>query len=254
MAPQTPTRFTFFCLLASLAVLLISCRGEPDPQEIVEAAIEAHGGPHLDHAIVTFDFRGKHFTIRRDGGLFSYERAYTDSTGNIREVLSNDSLYRERDGIRVPLSERQRLSLEEAINSVVYFSLLPIPLDDPAVQKEYLGQAAVNGELYDQVGVTFREEGGGRDYQDRFVYWFHADRRTMDYFVYTFDNNGGGTRFREAVNPRIINGVRFADYMNYSSDLIGDDIENYDQLVATGNLELVSTIEMHNITVAPLPQ
>ena len=242
-------------LLALIGLLLGACASSPgaDPQAIVDQAIAAHGSERLDRAEVEFDFRDKHFTVTRDDGRFRYERTFTDSTGaDVRDVLTNDSLYREVNGERVALSEEERLSVESGVNSVVYFALLPYFLNDPAVQKRYLGEATVKGEPYDKVEVTFRQEGGGQDYQDRYVYWFHQDDHTMDYFAYSFEVDGGGTRFREAVNPRTVGGVRFADYRNGGADTLGTPIERYDEMLAAGEIDPISEVVLENIEVRPL--
>ena len=245
--------FSLAFLLAA-ALWLAACAAQPqppDPQAIVDQAIAAHGGEHLHHAIVEFDFRGKHFKITRDGGVFQYERLYTDSTGSVREVLNNDDLYREVNGERVTLEEKARLKMEEDVNSVVYFALLPFPLNDPAVQKKYLGTATIAEEPYHKIEITFRQEGGGRDYQDRFIYWIHQETSTVDYLSYFYYTNVTGSRFREAYNVRTVGGVRFADHHNYKSDTLRvDNVERYDELV--GQMPLVSDIILENITVTPL--
>lgn len=239
------------CCGLLLVGLLSACSSSPDVEALIDQAIAAHGGEVLDHAVVEFDFRDAHFTVRRDGGRFRYERQTADSTGQVvQDVLDNDGVRRLRGGDPVSLSDDERLQIESAVNSVVYFALLPYFLDDAAVQPRYLGPAELDGEPYHEVEVTFRQEGGGRDWEDRFVYWFHAERSTMDYLAYTFHVDGGGTRFREAYDVRTVGGVRFADYRNYTSDQIGTAIENYD--TRPDDLELVSTIELDSITVRPL--
>lgn len=242
------------CLLAVCLVLLVSaCQRRPDARRIVERAVAVHGGDVLRHGIVSFTFRDRRFTATRDGGRFTYERTFTDSTGLVHDVLGNDTLYREVDGVPVALTEAQRRSVESGLNSVVYFALLPFNLTDPAVQLRYLGPAEVEGEPYHEVEVTFRQEGGGRGYRDRYVYWFHRDRHTMDYLAYTFEEDGGGTRFRKALNTRTVGGVRFADYANYTSDSLGADIERYDDLLHAGLLRKVSDVVLEDVRVEPLP-
>ncbi|ARA92496.1 hypothetical protein AWN76_004470 [Rhodothermaceae bacterium RA] len=246
------------CLPAML--LLAACDDEPDPQAIVDRAIAVHGGEVLAHAEVTFDFRGRRYRAWRQGGRFSYERWMTDSLGTdtlhqVHDVLTNDGLYREVDGLRVPLTEEEAAAVESGVNSVIYFALLPFPLNDPAVRKRYLGPSTIGGEPYHEVEVTFRPEGGGRDYEDRFVYWFHRRHGTMDYLAYDFHVNGGGTRFRQAVNVRTVGGVRFADYLNYTSPALpgpGTPIERYDTLMEADSLEPVSEIRLEHIEVRPL--
>ncbi len=262
---------TFFAL-ALLPFLLIACaQGDvdevietnvmPDPasvshaQAVVDQAIATHGEHVLQHAIVEFDFRDKHFKITRDGGLFEYERTYTEGDDAIREVLNNDGIFREVNGERVRLSDREATGLATPLNSVPYFALLPFNLNDPAVKKRYLEEATVEGEPYDKVEVTFREEGGGSDYEDRFIYWFHKDNHTMDYLAYDYYRNETGTRFRKAFNVRTIGGVRFADYHNLVSDSLpkpGMMLERYDTFMEMGAVELLSEIIIENVTVQPL--
>ena len=240
-------------LAAMLLLGSLGCGTEPDAQEIVDRAREVHGSNVLDQAVVEFDFRGKHFRVRRDDGVFSYERIYTDSTGaRVREVLNNNELFRTVNGERVALSDEERRSIKTAVNSVVYFALLPYALNDPAVQKRYIGEEQVQGEPYHRVEVTFRKEGGGRDYEDRFVYWFHQDRHTLDYLAYRYHTDGGGTRFRKAVNPREVNGVRFADYLNYTTNAIDMSVTRYGQIMESDSLQQVSTVRLDNVQVHPL--
>ena len=240
--------------LLVVSLILAAC-GPSEAQRIVDEAIAAHGGQVLDHAVVEFDFRGQHFVVRRDGGRFHYDRTYTDSTGaSVREVLSSDSLYRAVSGDRVDLSQEERRAVETAVNSVVYFAFLPYRLNDPAVQKRLLGTDTLRGATYDVVEVTFEQQGGGRDWQDRFVYWFHQSRHTMDYLAYHYHTDGGGSRFREATNPRTVDGLRVADYLNYTApgDTMGPGVERYADLLEQGALEKVSEVRLENVRVQPL--
>jgi hypothetical protein len=238
--------------MVAVNLTLAACAGQPDAQEIVDEAIAAHGGERYEHSVIEFDFRGKHFVVRRDGGVFAYERSYHDSLGAVREVLDNEGVIREVNGQRVELDEREARRLASTINSVVYFALLPYRLNDPAVQKRYLGRATVKGEPYHKVEVTFAKEGGGQDYEDRFVYWFHRQRKTMDYLAYTFQVNQGGSRFRRAVNSRVVGGIRFADYLNFTADTLRTEIERYDQVFEKGSLRKVSEIVLENVKVQPI--
>ncbi len=209
-------------MLVGLAVLL-GC-GEPGDacctaEEVIARARAAHGADVLDHATLAFTFRGDRFTVERDGGRFAYARKTADSTGAaVRDELTNGGLTRTVNGDTVALSERDYLIAEEAVNSVVYFFLLPYPLADPAVRPRLVGADTLRGEPYERVEVTFEQEGGGRDYQDVFLYWFHRDRATMDYFAYSYEDSGGGARFRQVVNPRTVGGVRVVDHLNFAAD------------------------------------
>lgn len=221
-------------------------------QQIVDKAIEAHGSKMLDNAVIEFDYRGKHFKATRNNGMFSYERTYADSTGDVREVLNNDEAYREVNGARVEITEKKRYSIQETNNSVIYFGFVPYFLNDPAVQKQHIGQTIVAGQPYHKIEITFRQEDGGPDFEDRFIYWFHAENYTMDYLAYDYHINDGGSRFREAFNVRTIQGVRVADFNNYKSELFpqpGTPIENYDTILGSEDLKLLSKIELENVTI-----
>jgi hypothetical protein len=225
-------------------------------QWIVDLAIAAHGGERIaSGARVSFEFRDRQYVATRQGGRFQYERIFTDSAGaNIRDVLTHQGFFRERDGRRVELSPRDSGAFANSVNSVVYFSLLPYFLNDKAVVKEYLGQGAINGVSYHKVKITFREDGGGKDHEDEYVYWFHRDRHTLDYLAYNFLVDGGGARFREAYNQREINGIRFADYLNYRPADDSREVASFDSLYEAGGMVELSRIEKKALQVEVLAQ
>jgi len=253
----------FAFLLISVSLILSSCADSSDmpegsepitAQHIVDKAIDVYGGDILENARVTFDFRGREFVMTRNSGVFSYERIYTDSTGaNIHEIISNDGFTRLTNGEQIDTDEDLLARMERSVNAVVYFTRLPTQLNDGAVIKRYLGESDIEGEKYHEIEVTFEQEGGGRDYQDRFIYWFHAERYTMDYMAYYYYTDEQGSRFRKAVNAREIGGVKFQDYLNYSAPGINfDNVEDYETLFNEGKVELVSEINNENIVVEPL--
>jgi hypothetical protein len=233
-------------LLCLLVISLGSCRREPDAREIVNRAIEAHGGKRYERFHLSFDFRNRHYTARRDGGRFTYERAFSDSTGQVRDVLNNEGFFREVNGRQVPLTDKKKQAYTASVNSVIYFILLPYGLNDEAVLKKYVGEARIEGRRYHKIEVTFRQEGGGKDYTDTFVYWIDQERHTVDYLAYTNE----GLRFRKAVNPRFVNGIRFADYLNYESKLYPNaPVSSLDSLFTAGKLHKLSEIINENMAV-----
>ncbi len=58
-------------------------------------------------------------------------------------------------------------------------------------------------------------------------------------------------RFREALNPRRVNGLLFQDYYNFKpvSEM---GLDSIDDAYVRGELELLSEILMENIAVTPL--
>jgi len=238
-----PKELVFLCLLV---ISLGSCHREPDAQDIINRAIETHGGKRYERFHLSFDFRDRHYTARRDGGHFTYERTFSDSTGQVRDVLNNEGFFREVNGRKVPLTDKKKQAYTNSVNSVIYFILLPYGLNDEAVVKRYVGETRIEGRQYHKIEVTFRQEGGGKDYTDTFVYWIDQDRHTVDYLAYTNE----GLRFRKAVNARFVNGIRFADYLNYESKLyLKAPVYSLDSLFTAGKLNKLSEIINENIEV-----
>jgi len=247
-------------LVTGLLGVAWGCQSPPRPsaRAVVDSAIAAHGGPVLDRAVVSFDFRGDNYRLTHREGRFHYRRSFTDSLDHdVVEGLTNDGPYRVTDGDTTNLTEAEKATVETDVNSVAYFALLPAPLDDPAAQPEYRGRDTIDGRPYHRIKVTFRRDGGGQDWQDEFMYWFHKDTYAMDYLAYAYglgpDDEETGTRFREAYNVRRRHGVRMSDYRNYTVDTLASDrLHRYPDLRAQNALELVSHIALDSIRVRPL--
>jgi hypothetical protein len=231
----------------------------PAPAALIDSARAAHGSDVLNHARMTFTFREASFRLRHHrNGRFHYRRTLTDSLGRtVVEGLTNDGPYRVLDGDTTTLSPEARVDVETAVNSVAYFARLPAPLNDPAVRSSYSGRDTIDGTPYHRLRVTFQQEGGGRDWQDIFYYWFHAETYTMDYLAYAYGlgpDEETGTRFRAAYNARRRGGVRIADYENYTADSMSpDQMPRYPERLAQGNLDLVSRVALDSVRVRPLP-
>ena len=242
--------YTLFLTLIVIASCTTKNVSENPSQEIIDRTIEAAGGDLYANSEVRFDFRDMSYIGKRNGGLFTYERIFEDSTGSYRDVLNNEGFIRYINGKLVDVIDTMAQKYTSSVNSVLYFALLPYGLNDAAVIKEYLGEASVKENLYDKVKITFQQDGGGEDYQDVFVYWINKENRYIDYMGYTYETDGGGKRFREAYNPSIINGIRFQDYINYKpTDDDSTDIIDFDELFQSGGLEELSRIELKNIEV-----
>ncbi len=243
-------RHAVFCL-ASLALFAACSSPEasaPSAQQLVDDAISAHGGAAYNPARITFNFRGDVYTVELDGGRYAYMRTFEDSTGTLQDVLDNDGLRRTRGGRAVALDSSEHARATITINSVPYFALLPYRLNDPAVVKTYAGADTIAGEPYERVAVSFQAEGGGPDFDDHYLYWFHRDRHTMDYLAYTYSDDGTQyrSRFRVAKNPRTAGGIRFADFVNFAAPhaVLENDLLRYSALYNSGTLDTISTIAL----------
>ena len=232
---------------------------EPAPQmtaqEIVDRAIEVAGGDLYQSATIDFVFRDRAYRSTRDGGSFQLERMTTDSSGTLtRDILSNVGFRRFIDGEEIEVSDSMATRYGNSVNSVHYFAQLPYGLNAPAVQKELLGTDTIAGKPYYEVGITFQEEGGGTDFQDEFVYWIQQDNFTVDFLAYNYETDGGGVRFREAYNPRTVNGLRFVDYRNFKPEPedVTMDLSQLDDWFTDDKLRLLSTIETEEVKVGNL--
>lgn len=236
---------------------MYGCSGEGDKPEsensqraqaIIDSAIMVHGGEKYEQLNVQFGFRDKRYSARRNEGKFTYTRSFTDSAGNeVRDILNNEGFIREINGKRADLAEEREKAFTASVNSVIYFALLPYGLNDPAVNKEYLGETHINQEPYHKIKVSFDEEGGGEDFEDEYIYWIHKIKYTMDYLAYSFHVNGGGMRFRKALSPKELNGIRFLDYVNYKPASDSISLQSLDSLFELNMLEEVSQIRLENI-------
>ncbi|NJN25877.1 MAG: hypothetical protein HC819_07870 [Cyclobacteriaceae bacterium] len=232
-----------------LFLLLLGGCSPPNGDEIVDKALALHGGSLYENSVIDFDFRGRHYTLERDDGLFRYHRIFLDSTGQYHDVLSNSGFERTLNGRKVPLTPEWEGKYSNSINSVAYFALLPFGLNDAAVNKAYLGEESIKGQNYYKIRVTFDQQGGGQDHEDVFVYWFRADTYRMDYLAYSYQTEEGGMRFRKAVNQREVGGIRFADYINYAAEKGNWNVEALASGFEQNELEQLSEIKLENVEV-----
>lgn len=218
-------------------------------QEIVDKAIAHAGGPSFDKAIIHFTFRGKRYRSKRNEGIYELERTINSSKGLIRDVVSNDGLKRTVENCPVTVADSLVTRISDGVNSVHYFATLPYGLNAPAVNKEFIGESTINGVQYYKIRVFFNKEGGGTDFEDEFLYWISKDHFTVDYLAYKYAVNGGGIRFREAYNPRVIEGIRFVDYNNFKTSDLTIPLQDLDGMFEKKKLKLLSKIELEDIYV-----
>ena len=234
-------------------VCFVSCLNQPKKpmtaQEIVDRAIEVSGGKLYDSNTVSFNFRNKTYETSQVNGSKILKRIDRTDSLKITDVLSNNDFQRFVNDSLISLPDTLANRYANSVNSVHYFVRLPLGLNDRAVKKELLGETIIKNKNYYKVKVTFDQEGGGDDYEDVYLYWFNKETFKPDYLAYEFHVNGGGIRFREAYNERYVNGVRFVDYNNYKPKEKEVDFFAVDSLFEMGKLELLSKIELKDISV-----
>lgn len=233
-----------------ISISIDSCTLDIDSQEIIDQSIAISGGERYQRAMIQFDFRDKKYILKREDGEVEMSRASYEDKTVILDLLKNGAFQRFKNDTLVEVPDSMALKYTESINSVIYFAILPFPLNDPAVKKEYLLLKELNGEYYHKVRITFSEEEGGVDFQDVYVYWINASTYNVDFLAYSFKVNGGGYRFREAYNERLIGGIRFVDYINYKPTEDPLSVDKLDELFLNGKLKELSKIELENISVS----
>jgi len=257
-------------------IILPSCNSKPDEntaseeppksevQRIVDAAIDFHGLSPMDNAQFDLVFRDMFYTYEKNNGMYKYTRSQVDSTGaTIYDIMNNDGLFRlinndiheliteigPLKGDTAVINEERRAAYTRSVNSVIYFFLLPYGLNDPAVKKELIGEASIKGKDYFEVKITFGEQGGGEHFEDEFYYWFDKEDCSMDYFAYLYYTDGGGLRFREAINQRRVNGMLIQDYVNLKPEDEKIDILTINELYEEGKLIVLSEIINENVRI-----
>ncbi len=250
MQKRLLTYFTFLSTLLLLATILSCQKEDLSAQQIVDKAIAAAGGEIIDQSSIHFKFRKNYYRAARNNGTRILERC-TDAECLIQKdvILEDGEFVRFRESAPVMTPDSMKNRYLNSVNSVHYFSVLPYGLNDPAVRKTLLDEKVVKGTPYYRIKVTFKQEGGGQDFDDEYLYWIHKENYGVDYLAYKYQVNGGGTRFREAYNMRIVNGVRFVDYNNYEPVERLPPLSSLDSLFENGNLTLLSKINLEEVSV-----
>lgn len=237
-------------LIAIITLSMFSCGNDlKDPEAIAFKAMEAAGADNYDSLEIEFAFRDREYGAKFIGGKFEYIRLFKDTSDlMVRDVLNNEGFYREINGRKVDVPDSMARKYANSVNSVIYFALLPKGLNDPAVNKKYLGTENVKGKEYHKLKVTFDEQGGGEDHEDEFIYWIGTEDYSVDYLAYKYFTEGGGMRFREAYNERVVDGMKFVDYINYKPTN-NIELEEIAKAYTEGKLEEVSKIELKDVRV-----
>ncbi|MCE2707948.1 MAG: DUF6503 family protein [Bacteroidota bacterium] len=242
-------------IVISFSFVGISCDSRSEVEKIVDAAIAAHGGEAYQKTAISFDFRGTHYSIFKSPTAFEYRREFTDSTGQVVDVLNNTGFTRKVNGVLIDTLTEERVgAFSRSVNSVAYFAFLPYGLNDAAAIKTYLGQTKIKGKDYHKVKVTFQAEGGGEHFEDEFLYWFGVDDYQMDYMAYLYYTDGGGVRMREVRQVQEAGGIRFQDYINFKPVRKDTPLDSMQFLYERGALEKLSEINLENIRTSPLPE
>jgi len=238
-----------YFIVFGIVLILFSCTTSPttdtgsDPVDILMQNVKTAHGNLGDFQFV---FRENKYSFKFNNNDYTYTKIIENDSVYQKDVLTNLGFYRTFYMDTVRLTEKEKEQYSEALNSVIYFVCLPLKLDDPAVNKKHKGITEINGESYAVLEVSFDEEGGGKDHSDVFYYWFNQKKYQLDFLAYNYAVNGGGVRFRSAFNSRMVNGMRFQDYVNYGAP-VGTALKDLPNLFLAGELEELSEIITENV-------
>ncbi len=241
-------------LLFLLSFLTIcSCGSKVDSiseaQRIVDKSIAVSGGELYETSNVSFDFRNVTYVLQIVDGRRVMKRIFNTESSTMVDIFGPNGFQRFVNDNSIHVSDSMANVYSNSINSVHYFAYLPFGLNDPAVNKELLGEIKIKDNVYYKVKVTFDQNGGGDDYEDAYIYWFNKETYKPDYLAYEFHTDGGGMRFRKAFNERYVNGLRFVDYDNYRTVDSKTSILKIDSLFLQNKLKELSKIELKDINV-----
>ena len=235
--------------LTLIFLLSYGCTKQLTVDEIIDKSIDAYGGQKVYNSITQFDFRNKHYQAKYHNYRYELTRSFSDTTGSYIDILNNDGYSRTVNDSLVTLDEEWTGKYSRSVNSVVYFFRIPFIMKDEAVMPELIGTATLDNEEYYKVRISFQEEGGGEDFDDSFVYWINQSNYYVDYMAYSYSTDGGGKRFRKAINHRDINGLHAVDYINYKPKDMAVAIETYDRYFLEDGLAELSRIINENVSI-----
>lgn len=222
---------------------------EPTAQQILNAAILKHGYKSGEALEIQFDFRGNHYNARISDKGNVYKRISHENGNELEDIVTSNTYIRRVNHKEVKVQEDSLSNVFAGeTRSVVYFALLPYAANNEVVSKHLMPSIKIKGESYYKVEVAYGKNGGGKNFENIFVYWINQKTYAIDYLAYSYYINGGGVRFREAYNQREVNGILFQDYVNYTID---NDFPAHelDYAFQTNQLREISRIELENIQV-----
>ena len=235
-------------ILLLFFVSAISCKPSEtklSAQDIIYKTILYSGADLISNSEISFQFRDKKYTAKRENGNFTLTRSFD----SIKDILDNNGFNRFINGESFSVNDGLSSKYSNSINSVHYFSVLPFGLNDKAVHKKLLKSSIINKKEYYKVEISFSEDGGGADYEDVFIYWIGKDDFFIDYLAYSYHTNGGGKRFRVLKEQCTKNGIRFVDYHNYKPLDKKFKLEDLDKAFENNQLKKVSEIVLKDIEV-----
>ena len=254
-----PFPFSIRCVpllgLAALSSAVLAAGDQAPSPDVALRAIEHHGGEVYRRSETELDVCSKsgcfHVVARVDGGRFAFTVSGKSGEDQLEVRSSNDALEVRRNGaVEAPAADDEQRYRDWAM-ARVYFCFLPYRLDDPSVRRRDLGLVDWDGRRLHRVKVTF-EAGTSTDAGDEYMYWFDSETARLELFAYSYDDNGGGLRFRRAVGHRRVGGLLFFDQENLGVEGPGLTVDAIDPDYVRREMRHISTVRLERIEVRPL--
>ena len=233
-------------------LLITSFNSKQSPltaQQIIDKTIYLSGANKVANSKITFKFRDKNYNATRKNGDYILNRIFKIDDSIIKDVVSNKGFTRFVGSSLHPVIDTMAIKYSRSVNSVHYFSVLPFGLNDRAVQKKLLPSSTIKGKEYHKIEISFSKDGGGKDFEDTFIYWIGKDDFLIDYLAYSYLTDGGGKRFRAIKKESFKKGIRFVDYYNYKPLSKEIPLINLDKYFEKKDLKKISEIIFKDIKV-----
>ena len=172
-----------YLTLITLFYFFSACSDAQDPDKIIDKSIAYYHMDKLNNASLEFVFRNAKFKVMQKDGQFKYERTFSDSTGNVHDILTNEGFRRILNGQALSLNSIDYAKYSQSLNAVIYFLYLPLKLNDPSVVKNYVAEVSIKGKTYHKLQISFDQSKGGADHNDVYYYWFDTEDYSMDHFA-----------------------------------------------------------------------
>ena len=237
----------FPILILTFFIQTCSAPNSLSPQQIIDKCIAYYGGNQWEKLHLGFTFRNHQYTLYRNSNKFIYTRTSITENPIVDSLFFTGTFKRYQEGLPLKVSDSMKKVYAASVNSVLYFFQIPKVLNDPAVIKERLEDAEIMGKNYHTLRITFGKEGGGSDFEDEFRYWINTHSFAIDYFAYSYQTDGGGTRFRSVKDRVAKYDMQFQNYLNYQPLSKNTPLDSLPYFFSNGDLLLVSEIVNENI-------
>jgi len=110
----------------------------------------------------------------------------------------------------------------------------------------------IDGNSYYTIHATFKEIEGLPINQDEFILYINPKTFLVDFYAQDYSLFLGKAVFKKAINPRTVNGLRFADYHAYyvkSREIQDKTLEVHYKLYNENKLERLNDIILQNLEV-----